>query len=91
MIERRTTPRHNVHRTGTIKFTGATIDCAIRNISPMGAALEVRCAFSIPHEITLLMADGHLSQHCYVIWRKPTSVGVTFDRLNEPDLEMSAP
>ncbi|MBR1216161.1 PilZ domain-containing protein [Bradyrhizobium sp. JYMT SZCCT0180] len=86
MIERRTTPRHEVHRTGTIEFAGETVNCTIRNISPMGAALEVARACSIPHEITLRMADGHLRQHCYVIWRKPTCVGVTFDRLSEPDL-----
>lgn len=86
MIERRTTPRHEVRRTGTIEFAGGTATCVIRNISPMGAALDVSRASSIPHEITLRIADGQLSQHCYIVWRKPTCVGVAFDRLNEPDL-----
>ena len=87
MIERRASPRHNVKRAGTIAFDGRAVECMIRNISPIGAALDVSSTCSIPHEITLLMADGHLSQHCYVIWRKPTSVGVSFDRLNEPTIE----
>ena len=87
MIERRASPRHNVKRARTIAFDGRAVNCMIRNISPIGAALDVSSTYSIPHEITLLMADGHLSQHCYVIWRKPTSVGVSFDRLNEPTIE----
>jgi hypothetical protein len=39
------------------------------------------------HEITLLMANGRISQHCYIVWRRPTRVGVTFDRLNEPTID----
>jgi len=90
MIEHRTKLRHNVNRAATIVFVGGSVSCTIRNISPTGAALEVSSASSIPHEITLLMANGHLSQHCYVIWRTPTRVGVMFDRLNEPSIESAA-
>jgi PilZ domain len=91
MIERRATPRHNVNRAGTVAFGGGEVSCTIRSISPIGAALEVSSGLSIPHEITLLMADGRLSQHCYVVWRKPTRVGVMFDRLNEPGIERAPP
>jgi hypothetical protein len=87
MIERRATPRHTVSRAGTIKFGGGAIDCTIRNISPIGAALDVPNTSAIPHEITLLMVDGHLTQHCYVVWRNPSRVGVTFVRLNEPIID----
>jgi hypothetical protein len=66
MIERRAMPRHNVNRNATIAFDGGEVSCTIRNISPIGAALDVSSAVSVPHEITLLMANGHLSQHCYV-------------------------
>jgi hypothetical protein len=86
MIERRTMPRHKVNRNATIAFDGGEVSCTIRNISPIGAALDVSSAVSVPHEITLLMANGHLSQHCYVVWRKPRCLGVTFDRLNEPNV-----
>jgi hypothetical protein len=85
MIERRTMPRHSVNRNATIAFEGRKVSCTIQNISPIGAALDVSSAISVPHEITLLMANGHLSQHCYVVWRKPRCLGVTFDRLNEPN------
>ena len=87
MIERRAAPRHNINRAGTIAFVGGSVNCTIRNISATGAALEVLSAFSIPHEITLLMAEGRLSQHCYVVWRKQTRVGVMFDLLNEPSID----
>lgn len=79
-------PRHNVNRNATIAFDGGEVSCTVRNISPIGAALDVSIAVSVPHEITLLMANGHLSQHCYVVWRKPGCLGVTFDRLNEPNV-----
>jgi len=79
-------PRHNVNRNATIAFDGGEVSCTIRNISSIGAALDVSSAVSVPHEITLLMADGHLSQHCYVVWRRPRCLGVTFDRLKEPNV-----
>ena len=79
-------PRHNVNRNATIAFDGGEVSCTIRNISSIGAALDVSSAVSVPHEITLLMANGHLSQHCYVVWRQLRCLGVTFDRLNEPNL-----
>jgi len=34
------------------------------------------------------MAKGRLSQHCYVVWRKPSRVGVMFDRFNEPSIDL---
>jgi hypothetical protein len=86
MVERRTMPRHSVKRNATIAFDGGEVSCTIRNISAIGAALDISSAASVPHEITLLMANGHLSQHCYVVWRKPRCLGVTFDRLNEPNV-----
>jgi hypothetical protein len=88
MIEHRTKLRHNVNRAATIVFVGGSVSCTIRNISPTGAALDVSNASSIPHEITLLMAKGRLSQHCYVVWRKPSRVGVMFDRFNEPSIDL---
>jgi hypothetical protein len=87
MIERRATQGHSVSRAGSIKYAGGTVECTIRNISPIGAALDVRNTSAIPHEITLLMVDGRLTQHCYVVWRNPTRLGVTFDRLNEPIID----
>jgi hypothetical protein len=79
MIERRMMPRHSVVRAGTIQFDGGAANCTIRNISRIGAALDLHSEAIVPHEIDLVMADGRVSQHCYVVWRRENRIGVTFD------------
>jgi hypothetical protein len=41
MIERRTTPRRRILKSGTIEFVGGSIICAIKNISDLGASLQI--------------------------------------------------
>jgi hypothetical protein len=79
MDERRVTPRHRVFKAGTIEFDGAGVDCTIRNMSPIGAGLEVANPVGIPHEVTLRVLTQHVRQHCYIVWRKEKRMGVTFD------------
>jgi PilZ domain len=79
MTERRATPRHNVFRAGTIEFEGGAAHCKIQNISRMGAALELSSSAIVPHELDLIMVDGRVSQHCYVVWRREKRIGVRFD------------
>jgi hypothetical protein len=86
MEERRATSRQRVFKVGTIEFDGGGIDCTIRNISPVGAALDVACPIGIPHEIMLNIVTRQQRQHCYVIWRKETRIGVVFDRGKGADL-----
>jgi len=78
MNERRATRRQRVFKAGTIEFEGAGVDCTIRNLSPIGAGLEVANRVGIPHEITLNILTQHLSRHCYVVWRKERRLGVIF-------------
>jgi hypothetical protein len=78
MTERRATPRQRVFKAGTIEFDGAGIDCTIRNMSGTGAALEVASLAGIPHEITLNIVTSYIRQHCYVVWRKESRIGVAF-------------
>jgi hypothetical protein len=79
MIERRAMPRHSVVRAGTIQFDGSAVNCTIRNISRIGAAVDLQAKVVVPHEIDLVMADGRVSQHCYVVWRNDRRIGVIFD------------
>jgi PilZ domain-containing protein len=79
MIERRATPRQRVFKAGTIEFDGTGVDCIVRNLSDAGAALEVATMVGIPHEVTLSIATSNLRHHCYIVWRKETRIGVTFD------------
>jgi hypothetical protein len=41
MKEKRTVARQRVFKAGSIEFDGNGVDCVIRNLSPMGAGLEV--------------------------------------------------
>jgi hypothetical protein len=78
MNERRATSRQRVFKGGTIEFDGVAVDCIIRNVSTVGAALEVASPVGIPHEITLNILTCNERQHCYIIWRKENRVGVVF-------------
>ena len=78
MNERRATPRQRVFKAAKIEFDGAGLDCTIRNMSAVGAALEVASPVGIPHEITLNILTRKVRQHGYIVWRKEKRIGVTF-------------
>ena len=87
MNERRAPQRKRVFKAGSIEFDGAEVDCVIRNLSPMGAGLEVANPVGNPHEVTLRILTQHISQHGYVVWsqhgyvvwRRENRIGVKFD------------
>jgi PilZ domain len=78
MIDRRTTIRQRVFKSGTIEFDGKNIECTIRNVSPSGAALDVPSPAGIPHEITVNFTAGNTRQRGHIVWRKEKRVGVSF-------------
>ena len=78
-VERRKMPRHRTLKAGLIAFNRAgTIQCRVRNLSPIGACLDVASQIGIPDEFLLLVEHDGLKQNCRVIWRKPTQLGVEF-------------
>jgi hypothetical protein len=78
MEERRAKPRQRVLKAGTIEFDGGSVDCTIRNMSPIGAALDVASPVGIPHEITLNIKSRHQRQNCHIVWRKEKRIVVAF-------------
>jgi hypothetical protein len=78
MNERRAAQRQRVFKAGTIEFDGSGVDCTIRNMSPIGAALDVASPVGIPHEITLNIVSSNERQNCRIVWRKETRIGVIF-------------
>ena len=80
MEERRATQRHRVFKVGSIEFDGRAVDCTVRNISPLGAALEVATTVGIPHEFTLKMPTSNTCANCHVVWRKEKHIGLAFER-----------
>jgi hypothetical protein len=77
--DRRKQPRHRTLKAGLIAFNRAgTIDCRVRNLSQIGAGLEVSSQVGIPDEFLLLVEHEHLKRQCRVVWRQPTKLGVEF-------------
>lgn len=77
MSERRTTLRHRVLKAGTIEFGGGAINCMVRNLSPIGAALDVTTPVGIPEHFTLIADGSH--KPCRIIWRGQKRIGIEFD------------
>ena len=85
-VERRKVLRHRTLKAGLIAFNRAgTIDCRVRNLSAIGACLDVASQMGIPDEFTLVIEHEELKTKCRVIWRNPTRIGVEFlaDRLTQ--------
>ena len=79
MEERRKILRHRTLKAGHIAFNRAsTIDCRVRNLSPIGACLEVANQAGIPDDFMLVIESDHVKQSCHVIWRTATRMGVEF-------------
>lgn len=86
-VERRKLPRHRTLKAGLIAFNrAATIECRVRNLSEIGACLDVAGQVGIPDEFMLVIEHEQLKKKCRVIWRKPNRLGVEFaarqDRAN---------
>jgi hypothetical protein len=78
MVEKRLLPRQRVLKAGTIEFGGGAIDCTVRNVSRIGAALEVSSPVGIPDRFTLVVPRQGLQIACRVIYRKQRRIGVKF-------------
>jgi hypothetical protein len=77
--ERRNAVRHRTLKAGSISFNrSAGIDCRVRNLSPVGACLEVASQLGIPEDFVLVVESDHLHKPCHVIWRTATRLGVEF-------------
>ena len=84
MEEKRSIPRHRTLKAGSINFNrAAMIDCRVRNMSPIGACLEVASQVGIPEHFVLMVANDGLKQPCQVIWRTSTRLGVQFQNIQK--------
>ncbi len=79
MNRERTYPRRRVLKSGTIEFGGGVIDCMIRNLSSVGAALEVSTPVGIPESFLLIFRTEGMQKPCRVVWRREKRIGVAFD------------
>ena len=81
MIERRRAIRTKVFLAAQIRTTrrpSLVIDCVVRDVSPLGARLELRDTSTFPNIFELTFDSGRTLRACHVVWRTPTDVGVEF-------------
>jgi PilZ domain len=84
MDEKRRASRHRVLKTGTIEFDRRVYRCVVRNLSDIGAALELFYTLSIPDKFKLVLADD-VGRDCYVVWHHENRLGIAFTaRLDRP-------
>lgn len=79
MDERRRAQRLRVLKAGSISFNRASsIDCHVRNMSPVAACLEVASQVGVPNDFILIVNHDRISRPCHVIWRSEKRIGVQF-------------
>ena len=78
MKNRRIASRRPVLLGGVIVFSELEprIQCKVRDISEMGAGLELSSDVNLPEEFDLV-AEG-IRRRCRMVWRSDTRVGVAF-------------
>ena len=79
MTARRRATRQQTLKRGTIRAGRASgIECAVRNMSEIGALLVLDSPRTVPDQFTLLMSSDGLRRHCEVVWRFTRKIGVQF-------------
>jgi hypothetical protein len=63
---------------GMIGFNGSGIDCLVCNVSPSGAAIEIKGNIGIPESFNLTVESERIDKNCRVVWRKYQRLGVAF-------------
>ena len=77
--ERRDTSRRRVLKTGTISFEGQSFECAVRDVSEVGACLVLTTPTPLPGNFTLFIRTAKMMRHCHVMWRAGRRMGVRFE------------
>ena len=82
MEEKREIRRTRVLKGAKIMFDGhaATIDCTVRNLTTIGACLNVASPVGIPETFDLSLDGGRTLRTCRVAWWKADKIGVAFEK-----------
>jgi hypothetical protein len=76
--ERRSAPRMRTLKSAKIVLSDKTpkIECTVRNLSNIGARLQVSTSSGLPSHFDLEFDGGR--RHCRVVWMRETLFGVAF-------------
>src|ERR1019366_3930684 len=80
--EKRQARRQPLRYTAWVAVTAEQrLGCVVSDISGTGARIDVQDSTTIPdHFVLLLSSNGAARRFCRVVWRKPTQMGVKFER-----------
>ena len=79
MTDQRKVPRTRTFKAGVISYgTLAGIPCTVRNLSELGACLEIGSDSAIPDKFSLVLKPELKRRSCEVIWRIELKLGVHF-------------
>jgi hypothetical protein len=76
--QRRVMARRRLLKTGSIEFSDTAVECTVRNVSEVGAALEVVSPLYIPDRFTLFIQSEQSKRTCRIVWRTGKRMGVAF-------------
>jgi hypothetical protein len=77
---KRNADRRRVLKAGVIAYNGrhVTLPCGVRDLSQVGARLQVDGSVSAPDTFELLVDLDGLEAACEVVWRRGSEIGVRF-------------
>ena len=78
--ERRRLARQRVLKTGKIVFNNgsSTISCVVRNLTAIGAKLQVETILGVPEKFSVQIMDSKV-RPCRVIWKTHSEIGIEFE------------
>lgn len=80
MDELRATPRYKTNRPAKISLAGGgTVACMIRDLSTLGARIELGEPIKLPDKFVLAIDSMGVRHHCHVAWRAANVLGVYFE------------
>ena len=79
MQERRKLSRSRILK-GAKLIVGSTstIDCVVRNVTDVGARVEIAGATTLPEAVGLTFDGGRTVRECRIVWRRITETGLKF-------------
>jgi hypothetical protein len=79
MLERRKSPRFRVLKGATIIVgTAMAIDCVVRNLTNIGARVQLSGAVNLPEIVDITFDGGRTFRPCRLVWRNSNEMGVEF-------------
>ena len=95
MSERRISPRQRSFLKGRIVFNGgqSSLDCLIRDMSSMGARLELSGSVTLPDRFDLYLPHRDETWRAHLQWRRGGQIGVAFDQIDgaQPEMPTATP